>query len=411
MAVAYHLKEQGVEVTVYERFARSGGTWIYEEEAGPSPPIPCTHPNSFNPTASITAMYAGLHTNLPAPSMGYRALPFDSASSMFPPHKEVLQYLDRYYNMTNIHDLVKFNSVVSDLRPTIDSTSNDGWTVTLESGESRQFDAVAVCNGHYGMPYIPNIPGLREFAESNEERVMHSKNFRRPERYKDKNVLIIGGGYSGIDIGREIAAHATSVTQSIHTQYLPLTTGQRSGVKFRGDIKEITENAIVYNDGEGDTPHPDHIVVCTGYLYSYPFLNIDPAVVTDGKRVHNLAYQCLYAPRPSLAFIGIPWKIVPFPLFEVQAKFVAYCWRGYKRPNGEQDHRPNAEELKEEVAILKNGGRDVHCLASQQWPYQNLLALWYHGEKTEQWRIDLRDKTEELRAQYQQSAIYTSAKT
>lgn len=101
-------------------------------------------------------------------------------------------------------------------------------------------------------------------------------------------------------------------------------------------------------------------LIVSRYLYSFPFLHVDPPVITDGRRLHNIAYQCLYAPQPTLAFVGVPFKIVPFPLFEVQAKFLAYCWKGFS--NIEGGNRPSPDELKEEVETHKNAGREVHCI-------------------------------------------------
>lgn len=46
--------------------------------------------------------------------------------------------------------------------------SGELWDVTFKditTGESktREYDYVFVCNGHYNTPFIPQIPGLKEF--------------------------------------------------------------------------------------------------------------------------------------------------------------------------------------------------------------------------------------------------------
>ena len=48
----------------------------------------------------------------------------------------------------------------------------------------------------------------------------------------------------------------------------------------------------------------------------------------DDNCVHPL-FEHVFVPRaPSLAFIGLPWKVVPFPMFELQAKLVARVLSG-----------------------------------------------------------------------------------
>ena len=41
-------------------------------------------------------------------------------------------------------------------------------------------------------------------------------------------------------------------------------------------------------------------------------------------------YKHLFPPRhaPSLSFVGLPWKIVPFPLYELQSRWVARLLSG-----------------------------------------------------------------------------------
>jgi hypothetical protein len=69
---------------------------------------------------------------------------------------------------------------------------------------------------------------------------------------------------------------------------------------------------------------------CTGFLYRFPFLEGTPAAArVDDGRVHAM-YRHVFPPRfaPTLAFVGLPWKIVPFPQFELQARWVARCLSG-----------------------------------------------------------------------------------
>jgi len=50
-------------------------------------------------------------------------------------------------------------------------------------------------------PLVPEIKGIKDF----EGQVLHTKFYRRPEPFKNQNVIILGFGPSAIEIGVEIA--------------------------------------------------------------------------------------------------------------------------------------------------------------------------------------------------------------
>ncbi|KAK6584703.1 hypothetical protein PZA11_002927 [Diplocarpon coronariae] len=53
------------------------------------------------------------------------------------------------------------------------------------------FDAVVLANGHYGVPFIPEVKGLKEYLGVFPGRVIHSRVYRRPFFFKNKKVLTI----------------------------------------------------------------------------------------------------------------------------------------------------------------------------------------------------------------------------
>lgn len=60
--------------------------------------------------------------------------------------------------------------------------------------ETKQFDAIMVCNGHYELPNIPHFDGIEEFIGDK----IHSHDYRQPDRYENEIVLVIGAGSSGL---------------------------------------------------------------------------------------------------------------------------------------------------------------------------------------------------------------------
>ena len=63
----------------------------------------------------------------------------------------------------------------------------------------------------------------------------------------------------------------------------------------------------------------DAVIYCTGYCYSYPWLQSTGLLQTEDMRVHPL-YQHIFPPdtAPSLSFIGLLWKSLRNPQFEFQ---------------------------------------------------------------------------------------------
>lgn len=64
-----------------------------------------------------------------------------------------------------------------------------------------------ICVGNYSVPKLPNIPG----SEALGEKAIHSHRFRKPDAYKNKRVLVIGAGPSGIDIAKIVGEVAEKV--------------------------------------------------------------------------------------------------------------------------------------------------------------------------------------------------------
>lgn len=120
----------------------------------------------------------------------------------------------------------------------------------------RQFDAIFLCNGHYSSPSIPQCKGLIEFTGD----VMHSHDYRRPEQYADKSLLIVGSGPSGRDIMYEIAPHAKSLLFSHHIELkghnLP------ANIEECGDVEHFTTDSVRFIGGK--ERQIDCVLFCTG---------------------------------------------------------------------------------------------------------------------------------------------------
>ena len=86
------------------------------------------------------------------------------------------------------------------------------WTVVLRraDGSRRTMHPrhVVLATGVSGIPSLPDIPGLKDFAGT----VMHSSRYTDGEEWKGKRAIVIGTGNSGHDIAQDLHSSGADVT-------------------------------------------------------------------------------------------------------------------------------------------------------------------------------------------------------
>lgn len=86
------------------------------------------------------------------------------------------------------------------------------WTVTLRRGDGSERIMhprhVVLATGVSGIPNVPEIPGLKDFAG----KVVHSSRYDDGENWKGKRAIVIGTGNSGHDIAQDLYSSGAEVT-------------------------------------------------------------------------------------------------------------------------------------------------------------------------------------------------------
>ena len=86
------------------------------------------------------------------------------------------------------------------------------WSVTLRraDGTKREMHPrhVVMATGVSGIPSLPEIPTLRDFAGT----ILHSSQYEDGEAWRGKNALVIGTGNSGHDIAQDLHSAGATVT-------------------------------------------------------------------------------------------------------------------------------------------------------------------------------------------------------
>jgi dimethylaniline monooxygenase (N-oxide forming) len=183
------LIELGLAPVAFEASSRLGGVWVYrdsENQRGPG--------------------YRSLRTNTSKQITAFSDLPFGAEVPDFPGRSNVEQYLGEYARTFGLEPFVRFGVRVESLRRSAD----EKWVVAASTIGEQQFDWVVVCSGIFRRPVIPAVDGLDTFTGE----VIHSIDYRVPEPFAGRHVLIVGLGSSAVDIANDLLTVADRVSIS-----------------------------------------------------------------------------------------------------------------------------------------------------------------------------------------------------
>jgi cation diffusion facilitator CzcD-associated flavoprotein CzcO len=145
-----------------------------------------------------------LHT-----AKGLSALPglrFSRATPLFPSREDFLAYLHRYADRFQLP--VETRADVASL-----TRANGTWTARTTAGVLVEARTVVVATGIVSNPYVPEISGRQRFGG----RVLHSVEYRRPDGFTGRRVLVVGAGNSAGEISVELARAGADVTLAVRT--------------------------------------------------------------------------------------------------------------------------------------------------------------------------------------------------
>ncbi|XP_072037202.1 uncharacterized protein [Amphiura filiformis] len=356
-------KPDSFEPTVFEKSDRIGGTWVYTEETGKDQYGLPIH----------SSMYTNLKTNQSKEVMAFPDFPFDPSLPSFVTHNDVLDYLEKYAAQFNLLQYIKFETVVEYVKP-VTNGEKTLWEVTVRNltdkvngSQTSVFDAVIVCNGHYSVPKIPKLKGHDTFNGT----ILHSHNYRKPEDFKDSTIVCLGAGSSGQDIVQDMHPHVKMVYLSHWGETLP--SEFPTNVAQVPAIDYLSGNKVIFTNGQ--SCEADTVVLCTGYEYSFPFLAKECRVtVSEDQIVSPLYKHLIHAEYPSLSFIGLPIRILPFPQFSLQARLIIAILEGsYILPSKEEIEVDNKSDLQRRLDVGWPR-RYAHVLGQFQWEYNNQIA-------------------------------------
>jgi cation diffusion facilitator CzcD-associated flavoprotein CzcO len=385
IAAAKALHERGIPFDCFEKSDQVGGNWVFGNRNG------------------MSSAYRSLHINTSRERMEYSDFPMPKSYPDFPHHTHIAEYFNDYVDRFGVRDRIVFETGVEQAR-----RGDDGvWTVTLDNGDTRSYDALAVANGHHWDPRWPEPAFPGEFNGKQ----MHAHYYVDNEDFRDKNVLVVGIGNSAMDIAVEssFVARNTFLSSRRGAYILPkylfgrpldqigvnsltgrlpwgfrqaiLSTMYRVGVgkvqdyglpepdhklgdahptisadflnriahgemTWKPNLTRLDGDRVVFEDGSSE--EIDIIVYCTGYKVTFPFFDEDFVSAPDNDLP---LFRRVFKPGvDNLAFIGLLQPLgAIMPLAEAQGRWLASYLRGEYRlpplPEMEADIRAERDRM------------------------------------------------------------------
>ncbi|XP_021761557.1 flavin-containing monooxygenase FMO GS-OX-like 9 [Chenopodium quinoa] len=393
LVAARELMKEGHNVVVIEQNHDIGGQWLYERKIEGEDPL--GRANKFLKVHS--SMYESLRLASPREIMGYTDFPFVEKKGRdmrrFPSHREVLLYLNDFCEYFGLRGMIRFNTRVEyvGMAEFAEVAKELKWMVKSKEKKSEKlveevFDAVVVASGHYSHPRLPIIKGMNSWKR----RQIHSHIYRVPDPFRDEVVVIVGSSMSGQELSMELVGVAKEIYLSAKS---PVSEGLSKVFAKHKNLHLCPKIDCLEEDGrvlfvDGSCVTADTIIYCTGYSYTFPFLDTKGIIEVDDDRVGPL-YEHTFPPSlaPSLSFVGIPRKIIGFPFFESQAKWIAQLLSGKKTLPSWEDMMKEIKEFyqsREAAAIPKHNTHDI-----ADFEYCDLYADKVGFPRLEEWRKEL----------------------
>lgn len=243
---------------------------------------------------------------------------FDQPIASYPPRAVLWDYIKGRVEKADVRQYIRFNTPV---RQISFSEQSRQFTVTAhdhvsEVTSSEEYDHVIVASGHFSTPSVPFFEGFEGFNG----RILHAHDFRDALEFKDKDILLIGSSYSAEDIGSQCYKYgAKSITSSYRSRPM--------GFDFPDNWDEKPLLIKVDNDtayfADGSSKRIDAIILCTGYLHHFPFMDEELRLKTHNRLWPLGLYEgVVFVEQPNLFYLGMQDQWYTFNMFDAQAWYV-----------------------------------------------------------------------------------------
>ncbi|XP_069336314.1 dimethylaniline monooxygenase [N-oxide-forming] 4 isoform X1 [Eulemur rufifrons] len=221
--------DEDLEPTCFERSNDIGGLWKFTESS----------------KDGMTRVYRSLVTNVCKEMSCYSDFPFREDYPNFMNQEKFWNYLQEFAEHFDLLKYIRFKTTVCSVTKRPDFSKTGQWDVVTETEgkqDSAVFDAVMVCTGHFLNPRLPleSFPGIHKFKGQ----TLHSQEYKIPEGFQGKRVLVIGLGNTGGDVAVELSRTAAQVFLSTRTGTWVVGRYSEGGYPFSMMVTRRCHNLI-----------------------------------------------------------------------------------------------------------------------------------------------------------------------
>ena len=295
------------EIVCYEKQEDWGGLWNYSWRTGSDQygdPVP-------------NSMYRYLWSNGPKECLEFADYSFDEHFKQpipsFPPREVLYNYILGRAKNGNLKKYIKFSTTVTNVN--FDGSQFELTSINKKENKVAKeiFDYVVVSTGHFSVPYIPEYDGMKSFPG----RILHGHDFRDAEEFRNKDVVVLGSSYSAEDIALQCYKYgAKSVTIGYRNN--PMGFKWPNGMKEVHYLDRLEGSKAIFKDGHEQ--NADAIILCSGYLHHFPFLD-DSLKLKTGNRLYppKLFKGIVWQDNHQLIYLGMQDQFHTFNMFDCQA--------------------------------------------------------------------------------------------
>ncbi len=300
------------EIVCFEKQGDWGGLWNYSWRTGTDEYGEQVH----------NSMYRYLWSNGPKEGLEFADYTFEEHFgkniASYPPRAVLFDYIKGRVEKAGVRDLIRFRTSV---RRVEYSEEGGNFRVVAEdlvkgTETDETFDHVVVANGHFSTPNVPEFEGFETFNG----RILHAHDFRDAREFIDQDILIIGTSYSAEDIGSQCWKYGCkSVTVSHRTA--PIGFDWPDNWEEVPLLSKVEKKIATFKDGS--SKKVDSIILCTGYLHHFPFLEESLRLKTANRLATADLYKgVVWAHNPKLFYLGMQDQWYTFNMFDAQAWYV-----------------------------------------------------------------------------------------
>lgn len=197
VAAALALKDTGLRAVVLEQADQVAASWRGRYD--------CLRLNTWRPFSHLPDR------------------PFPKGTPAFPTRDQLIAHIERHAHEDGID--LRLGTRVERIEP-----NRGGSTVDTDGGEVHAAQVV-VATGYEHQPLIPDWSGRDSFGGL----LLHSSDYRNPDTFVGRSVLVVGAGCSGMEIAQDLAeGGAAKVRLAVRTP--PNIVSRQGPGAFPGDL-------------------------------------------------------------------------------------------------------------------------------------------------------------------------------